>query len=135
MNRLLVLALVSGLFFGIWPLVMNRSNLTGYMSATIFSLSCFGLCLPFALYGGVRQSANVNWWVGIAAGLVAGVGLLFFNKMLAGAQKETVGMLFVANLLVQVSVPVIYTIIQTGSCSPKRAMGVLAAIAAVLLLR
>ncbi len=45
------------------------------------------------------------------------------------------GMLFVTNLLVQVSVPVFYTIIQTGSCSPKRAMGVLAAIAAVLLLR
>ena len=135
MTKLQALALMSGLFFGIWPLIMNRSGLSGYTSAAVFSLSCFALVTPFALFNGVNQPANASWQIGIIAGLTAGVGLLLFNNMLAGAQKETVGMLFVMNLLVQVSVPVIYTTIQKGSYSPKRALGVAAAFVAVWLLR
>lgn len=50
MNELHVRAFLAGVFFGLWPLFMNRSGLTGNISAAVFTVGVFVIVSPFALY-------------------------------------------------------------------------------------
>lgn len=65
MNELHLKALLSGILFGVWPLLMNRSGLIGNVAAGAFSLGCSIAILPFALHSivGGQHLANSNWLV------------------------------------------------------------------------
>jgi cytochrome c oxidase subunit IV len=133
MNTLQINALLAGLFFGIWPLFMNRSGLSGNASAMAFS----GLVAIFVAYFGIRdfsQSTDIKWVMVICAGLFGAVGVMCFNGMLAKATPQNVGTLFVLMIVIQTAVPALYQVIMNGGLSLNKIVGfVLAACAAVLL--
>ena len=133
MDSLQVKALLAGLFFGLWPLLMNKSGLSGNVSAMAFSGLVLVFVTPFAI-GDIGHMTNIRWMMVVGAGLFGAVGVMFFNGMLARATPQSVSTLFVLMIVVQTAVPAIYQAIINGGVSLTKGIGfALAAIAAVLL--
>lgn len=133
MNELQLKALFAGLFFGLWPLLMNKSGLSGNVSAMAFSGLVLIFVSPFAI-GELGHVSNIKWMMVIFAGLFGAIGVLCFNGMLAKATTQSVGTLFVLMIVVQTAVPAIYQGFINGGISLTKGIGfALAAIAAVLL--
>lgn len=131
------MAMLAGLFFGIWPLFMNRSGHTGNVSSAVFCVATFIVVLPFAVKSilGGAPLVSANWLMVLGAGFFGALGLLAFNYMLAGATKEAVGSLFIIMVMVYVAVPALYQIIVTGGLPLTKLAGfIAAAIAAYLLM-
>ena len=139
MDNLIVKAVVAGLFFGAWPLLMNRSGMSGNVASLVFSAVVLLCVIPFALrpiMSGSVDLAQASWAMAILAGVAAAVGMMVFNGMLAKATPQSVGTLFVLMILVQTTVPVVYDTVMNGGISLTKAAGfVLAAAAAFLLAR
>ncbi len=127
-------AILAGLFFGIWPILMNRSGLPGNVSSAAFSLGVAVIVLPFALRQAYTVSFSPVWLMVIGACVTGALGILFFNGMLSKTTPETVGTLFVLMIVVQVSVPAVNQIIMNGELTLKTGAGFAAAIIAAFLL-
>lgn len=134
MNDVYIRAILAGVFFGMWPLLMNRSGLAGNLSSAVFAGIAFITVLPFALKEGLHSFQTATVSLAVAAGVCGAIGLLAFNGMLARVSKERVGTMFVLMILVQVTVPIIYQAVMTGDYSAKRVVGSIAALIAVILL-
>jgi hypothetical protein len=137
MSDLYMKAVLAGLFFGIWPLLMNKSRLGGNISSVAFCVGVFIVVSPFAIRS-FNQSAlsNIDWKMVVAAVICGGIGLLSFNGMLAKAILKNVSSLFVVALVVQIAVPALYQVYLTRGISPTKGLGfAAAAISAFLLLR
>ncbi|OHA88377.1 MAG: hypothetical protein A2653_02295 [Candidatus Zambryskibacteria bacterium RIFCSPHIGHO2_01_FULL_43_25] len=126
--------ILAGIFFGFWPLLMNRSGLNGNVASLVQSCVALTVIIPFAVTSGFQTLHTARIEFALAAGVVAVSGLLTFNSMLAKVTKEQVGMLFVMMIMVQVSLPVVYHMVQNGEYTLKQIVGVLAAFLAIFLL-
>lgn len=135
MEGLYVRAVVAGIFFGIWPLLMQRSGLNGMFSAFLYVGIVLICVAPFAL-SNIGSLENVQWWMVAGAGLTGAIGIIAFNDLLAKTTVDQVGMLFVVMILVQVLVPAIYHVVTNGGLSFTKGIGfVLAAGAAYCLIK
>lgn len=126
-------AFFAGVFFGAWPLFMNRSGLNGNVSSVVFGLVSLICVLPFAIQSGSATIWTANWTMAALAGISGGIGLLFFNSILANTTPETVSTYFVLTNVVVASVPAIYQTYMTG-LTTTRMCGFAAAILAAVLL-
>lgn len=136
MSKILLCALLSGLMFGIWPLYMSRSGLSGTTSTFLFVLILIAVVVPFALYQDIKLSEiyESKWQFGVVAGICGAIGLLLFNYTLSNSTKENVGQLFIVMIIVQVSIPTIYHLVVSKNLTWQTLTGlVLAAVASVLL--
>ncbi|MBI2410146.1 hypothetical protein HYV30_03865 [Candidatus Kaiserbacteria bacterium] len=134
MSDLQVKAVLAGLFFGIWPLFMNKSGLQGNVSSLVFGLAATLGVMPFALQSIGFTLPSANWLMVVCAGVFGALGLLSFNGMLASAPAEKVGALFVTMIVVQIMVPAIYQIYMAGQLPMTKVAGFVLAIAAAFLL-
>lgn len=134
MNELQIRAVLAGVLFGIWPLLMNRSGLNGNVSSAVFSLACLAGTLPFALWSMGNSLATANWPIIAVAGVLGALGLLFFNGMLAKATSEKVGTLIVLAIVAQISIPALYQVVTNGGLTVSRGIGFAAAVLAAFLL-
>lgn len=133
MNKLQIQAALAGVFFGLWPLFMNRSKLEGNVSSAIFSLLVFIFVLPFAL-GRLKTLPEADWTMVVLAGIFGAIGVMCFNGMLSKASTSDVSMLFVIMILVQTAVTSAYYVIMNQGIHIYKMLGfVLAMVAAVLL--
>ena len=134
MNSIELKALIAGVFFGVWPLFMQRSGLGGHLSTLALSAITFVCVLPFA-FSNIGDISNVKWASVIVAGITGAVGILSFNGMLAKATTQNVSTLFIFMMIVQIAIPAIYSIIMNGGkVSLMRLAGfVLAIVSAILL--
>jgi len=135
MNELVLRSVIAGIMFGLWPLMMQRSGLQGNVSSIIFAGAAFLTVLPFAARTGIAPAMqNTNVALGLAAGIIGGVGLLFLNGMLARVSVNKVGAMFAIMILVQLTIPVVYQFVITGNYPAKQIIGALLAVISVLLL-
>lgn len=135
MDNLTTKAILAGLLFGIWPLFMNKSGLSGNTSSLAFATVVLICLLPFS-YKGISEIPQSAWWWAVVAGVIASLGLLAFNGMLAKATVANVGTLFVLMIVVQTAVPALYQCVMDGSISWTKGAGfVLAAASAFLLMK
>ena len=134
MNGIYVKCVVAGILFGIWPLLMNRSKISGNIAAAVFSFVGLMCILPFAINGINKTLLGANWALAITAGIMGGFGLLLYNMMIAAATSERVGTLMIINLLLQIVTPAIYTVVVSRSLPLTKGIGFIAAVAAALLL-
>ncbi len=135
MESLEIKSVVAGILFGIWPLFMNRSGLSGNLGTFVFAAVVLLCVFPFAIssFHSIRTS---HWMWAVAAGIFGALGLLAFNSVLAKATPQIVGILIVLMIIVQTVVPAIYQAIMNGGLPFSKIVGfVLAAVAAVLLLK
>ncbi|NTU67031.1 MAG: hypothetical protein HGB08_03870 [Candidatus Moranbacteria bacterium] len=134
MDNLQVKAILAGMFFGIWPLFMNRSGLTGNVSSVMFCMAVLIGVSPFAIYSNGLSIPTANWTMVALAGFFGAIGLLSFNSMLSNATPQNVGTLFVFMIVVQIVVPALYQTIMDGNISIRKIGGYTAAITAAFLL-
>ena len=136
MNELQLKALLAGIAWGIWPLFMAKSGVSGNISSTVFSIVVVIGVLPFALSNMGGSLAAANWTMVVVAGLISAGGLLLFNSMLASSTHHNVGALIVVMTLAQTAVPAFYQVVSDGRLSVARGIGFVAAfVAAVLLIK
>lgn len=136
MNKWQGAALLAGICFGLYPLCLNKSGLNGNITSFCYSVVVIIVILPFALRSYGTLSTSANWWMVVMAGILAGVGVLFFNGMLANTRVQEVGILIVIATLAQITVAATYHMIQSGRITLSQAGGYLTAgLAAYLLLK
>ncbi len=124
---------VAGLFFGAWPLFMNRSGLNATSASLLFTVVVLIALLPTTLYQDVSLSGH-KWWFGVAAGVCSGVALLAFNDGLSKTTPAQVGKMFIIMLVVQTAVPALYHVIYNHQLSVKTLLGFITALATIFLL-
>ena len=134
MSELQLKALLAGIAWGIWPLFMAKSGVSGNISSTVFSIVVVIGVLPFALSNMGNSMAGANWTMVVISGLISAGGLLLFNGMLAGSTQHNVGTLIVIMTLAQTAVPALYQVFSDGRLSVTRGIGFVAAFVAAILL-
>lgn len=125
--------IITGIVFGVWPLLMNKSGLAGSTATATIAFLVLLLVLPVGIYDGLVFTGS-RWWFAILAGCFAAAGMLMFNSMLAKATHDSVGRLFVIMLVFQIAVPAIYHAYANGGLTIKSSAGFLTAIVTVFLL-
>lgn len=117
-------AIMAGLFFGFWPLLMQKSLLPGNVSAWVFGAVSLAVVTPFAFkeIGSVPFN-EVRWIFGILAGISGAIGILSFNGGLSKTTQSTVSDFFVLMMVVQIAVPAVYKIATTGELTISRLIG------------
>lgn len=133
MDNLQIKAMLAGLFFGIWPLLMNKSGLNGGMSSMAFSGLVFALVAPFALKN-VGDLTQIRWMLVILAGIAGAIGVMNFNGMLAKATPNNVGSLFITMIAIQIALPAIVQIIADRKIAVYKGLGIACAILAAIFL-
>ncbi len=126
--------LVAGLFFGIWPLIMNRSGLGGVQSAIIFSTCAAVIIIAF---GGMTQGFNFTGakfsYVFIAS-CFGGAGLIFLSIGLAHTSPKQVSKLFLIMVIAQIVVPATYHAFVNGGLDVRTGLGITTALVTAFLL-
>lgn len=134
MNTLQIQFMFAGLCFGIWPLFMNRSGLSGVLSSFVLCTIIVLFISPFA-FGEFKNIINMNWQMTLGAAIFATLGMVLFGKGLFKASPQNVSSLFIVLVVMQVLVPAIYKIILSGgSITTKQIFGFIFAIATAILL-
>ena len=135
MESLDVKAVISGILFGIWPLLMNRSGLSGNLSTFVFATVVL-LCVFVVSFSSLQNITITSLPWAISAGVIGALALLVFNDILAKATPQAVGTFIVLMIVTQILVPAIYQAILNGGLPASKIAGfVLAIVAAVLLLK
>lgn len=130
-NLKLIFTMLAGLFFGFWPLLMNRSGMkanTFTVMAVSFTLVCV---FPFFIKE-FNYFSGVNWKYAISAFATGTMGAVLFNNVLETATKKEVGYLFIVMTMIQISVPAVYSVMQSGGITMKTFFGFVFAVLAVL---
>lgn len=123
----------AGVLFGIWPLLMSRSGLTGTTSTAVFATIVLVFVMPVAFISGFNTT-GANWRFAVAAACCGAIGLILFNAALAEATQESLGKLFVIMIIVQTALPAAYHVVMNHGMTFKTGVGFAAAILAAILL-
>lgn len=129
-----VRAVLSGVLFALWPILMNRSGLSGNMASLVFILGNLAIVAPFALVSNGLAIPQANWVMAGTSCAVASIALLCLNSVLAKATPAAAGTIILLMVLPQVVVPAIYQAAMTNSLPATKIVGVILAIIAAVLL-
>ena len=136
MNNPLVFALLSGLLFGTWPLVMKKAGLTPMAAATTLTVMTLAVCAPFLNRADYRTTSvfTLGFGLAVVAGLMNGAGTIAFQKVIVAKNLEiTTGILIV--ILTQVAITAVGGRVVYGDpLTIKKAFGLVAAVVATYLL-
>jgi hypothetical protein len=133
MKSVQILAMLAGLCFGTWPLMMGRGGLGGNVASFVFAIIAAICVCPFAI-GSLAELGQARWPIVITAGIIGAAGLLFFNGMLTKATPTTVSSLFVTMIVVQTAIPIVYQLFVVGGMTVTKGVGFGFAIIAAILL-
>ena len=134
MESLEIKSVIAGILFGIWPLFMNRSGLSGNLGTFVFAAVVLLCVFPFAA-SSLHNIGTAHWMWAIAAGIFGSLGLLAFNSVLSKATPQNVGIFIVLMIIVQTVVPAVYQAIMSGGLPFTKIAGLVLAAAAFLLLK
>jgi hypothetical protein len=133
MNEQSLKSIIAGVFFGIWPLLLNRSGLNGNIATLVYVFVVLVCVIPFSLTRLVEIS-SAHWIYVVGAGIFGAIGLLLFNDVVAKATVKNIGLLFVLMLIAQTVVPAAYQSFVSDGISFQRLLGYLFAIISAILL-
>lgn len=129
-----VRAVLSGVLFALWPILMNRSGLSGNLASLVFILGNLAIVAPFALMSNGLAIPHADWLMAGLSCAVASIALLFLNSVLAKATPAAAGTIILLMVLPQVVVPAVYQAFMTHSMPAAKIVGVVLAIIAAVLL-
>ena len=135
LDHLSVRAMLTGISFGIWPLLMNRSGLSGNVSSLVLVVVMLGCILPFSVGDlGSIIGPDIKWTFAIGASFFGAAGILLLNNILAVATPQRVSPLLVLAFVLQMVVPAVYHVIVTSGVTLTKGTGFAFAITAAILL-
>lgn len=130
--------ILTGALFACWPLMLNRSGLTGTVSTTFFIAVVFAIVATVTVmsHPTVAGAASYWWaWV-LVAGCFSAGGMLLLGSTLSKVTPAALGQLTVILTVSQIAVSAMYGVAMSGwHVAPKTALGFVAAITAAVLLR
>lgn len=127
-------AILAGLLFGAWPILMEKSHLPGNVQSLVFAAGVLILVFPFSI-SGFREIQNPVWMMAVFAGLAGGLGLMVFTSGLSTIGTKNVSVYFVLMIVAQTTVPAVYKIFVDGKgVSIEKGIGFALAIVAAILL-
>ena len=127
-------AIIAGLLFGAWPILMQRSHLPGNIQSFVFAGGTF-LIVSFFAISGFKNIHDPNWTMAILGTIAGGFGLAVFTKGLALTDENTISAYFVLMIVVQATIPAIYKIVIDGKgINFEKTLGFALAIVATFLL-
>ena len=86
MHPILILLLI-GLCFGGWPLIAKSTNLSlGWMSLAVATGTAIAACFP--AFGREHVPPRNAIFIGLAAGVVNGLGMLFYSHLIGSGTAE-----------------------------------------------
>lgn len=133
MDSLSVKAILTGILFGSWPLLMNRSGLGGNISSFVLVIVMLVCILPFSI-GNFGEIFNANLMFAVGAAVLGAAGILLLNGILFKATSQNLGPLLVLVFVAQIVVSSVYHIIMTGGITVTKGIGfTLAVVTAILL--
>lgn len=133
MNDSTLKMIVAGILFGMWPLLMNKSNLNSTTSTVMFAIMVLIFVVPAGVYHGLTFTDS-KWWFAILAGGFGALGLLVFNSGLSEVSQKNVSKMFIFMIVVQIVVPALYHVYVNGGLTLRTASGFAAAILTAILL-
>lgn len=134
MDSLYLKALIAGICFGVYPLLLQKSGLNGFVSCTVFCFVVWLSVIPFSITKLNTVPAGY-WQIVVVSGVISGIGMLFFTSLLANATEHNVSYLILFVTISQVTVTAINQIVTSGGITMHKALGfILAAIAVRLLI-
>ena len=125
-----VLSIMAGICFAVWPQFMNMSHLTGFVSALAFGLGTTLIVVPFAARAIMMETApfaGVIWLMVVLAAVSGGMGLVSFNSMLAKVSLKDLGTYFGIMTVVQLSTAALIQCIAAGRVDGIKLAGFVAA--------
>lgn len=124
-------SIVAGIFWGVWPFVLNKSGLPPSVGVMLFGLGSLSMTtmLTFRSWSVITTP---NWSFAILAGAIGAVGTVIFVGWMP-TDPEVIARYFVLNLVIQTSVPAVYNVYVSGASPAKVAGFILAGVAAFLL--
>lgn len=135
MNELQIRAVIAGVCFGAWPILMNRSHLNGHVSPALIGLILFVGSLPLAILNFNKVTTDTNWILAISAAVIILLGNFPFATMLDKAPRPIVSSLIVLMVVTQIAVPALYQIFLTRKITLYQMAGFATAIATAFFLR
>ena len=134
MSDLQIKAVLAGLAFAIWPLVISKSGFNGYVAAALYTFVGLLVILPFALGNLNGPMSTTGLAFAVVAGLIGAGGVIALNSMLSKSTPQNIGTLLITMFMVQLAVPAVYQMIKGGQMTVARGVGLVAAFAAAILL-
>lgn len=126
-------AILAGFFFGLYPLMLKHSKLSGNMTSLLFTFAVFAVIVPFA-WKELGTIHNTFWPAIIGAGVASGFGMLCMTSMLAQTPQERIGMLILSMIVTQSVVTVIFQIVIDKGVTLTKIIGFACAGIAIILL-
>lgn len=135
MSKTLFLVVLSGLFFGVWPVMMRASGL-GAVWILLFLFLGSGIVGTLAvLKAGLPSLAPIAVLIGLAAGIINGVGALTYGKLIEMQSAEMTKFIPLSVVLIMgVGVVGAYFFLGEELFTMRKIFGIIAAIVAVILL-
>ncbi|HEU5115001.1 MAG TPA: hypothetical protein VFT82_04525 [Candidatus Paceibacterota bacterium] len=131
-----LMVIIAGACAGSWPLIMQKSGLSGAPAAIVYSVCSLAVALIlFAAAKGSAGTAPINWWVALAAGLLAAAALVLLSFVIGKTSPGQLSLLYIVMILVQVAVPAIFFAFTNGKITLQQVLGLMAALLAAFLLK
>lgn len=131
--------LFCGFCFGVYPIMANRSKLSYGATLPMLGLALIFFALEPFFENGIASFKAVTpsqgWWI-LGTAMVYGVGMFVLMDYLANASQQQVGIQVIIMVIVQIlftyaSSSVLLKTVPSG----RDVLGILAAIAAIVLLK
>jgi quinol-cytochrome oxidoreductase complex cytochrome b subunit len=132
--ELLWKAVLAGMLFGIWPLLIKASGLNAGTVTVLGSGLMILFVMPFALANGISLGESKWWWLIFVMSSMTAVACLTFNGIMAEAKPSSAGLLFIIMLVMQTVAPAVYHSIVNQHLSIRTLAGFITAITACILL-
>jgi drug/metabolite transporter (DMT)-like permease len=135
-NQTVVLSVIAGIAFGLWPMLMRKGNVGGLMQSLILSsFTVITVVVLNILYP--PQALNVKPLFAIAGGIVATIGVVFYTTALSKANELKINLstIVLLQIIMQVMVPVLFQVILDGvGISKEKLAGIFFGVLAIICL-
>ncbi len=125
MREVLSQAVISGIMFGLWPILMQRSGIQNvFVSTAVMEVFVLTTLLPLGIMNfRMSEFMKMDWFFTVSASVAAALGVLTFNDGLAKTTVSTVSTYFVFMMVVQVIVPASYHLFINGGFTSSKLLG------------
>jgi uncharacterized membrane protein len=130
-------SLIIGICFGLWPFIMNKSNLDlrfAPILASIIALIMTTINLFYFSPGELKAMNSKNLLLGFLSSVVCSFGVIMFYKILSKTSVQDLAISFIIITLIQVSIPVLINIVVSGELTLNKAVGFLCAFLSIYFL-
>jgi hypothetical protein len=130
----ILMTVLAGICFAIWPMVLQTSKLKGGLASVIFSFIVGAMIIPVVMFQGGFVVAGTLWSRVVIACVFGAAGLALFNTAMAQVKPLQAATLIVIVNVTQAAAIAAYSVYSNSAITSTQMIGFLFAGVAVYLL-